>query len=225
MTSNERSRERAHWPVRIYRLGEEPSDDLSATTTAEERIEMVGLLSRRMWEISKRAQATDVEATTLARRVVREGGIPADPSELLAILLESGARFLVIGAHAMAAHGVPRATQDLDLWIDPDPANAARVWRSLLLFGASLEDLAISPEDLSAPDMVVQLGLPPNRVDLLTSPSEVEGFSDAWADRVEYSIGGLLIPFLGRASLIRTKRATGRLKDLADLQALGELPE
>ena len=186
---------------------------------------MVDLLSRRMWEISKRAPQTGTGAANSVGHVVREGGIHAASSELLAILLESGARFLVIGAHAMAAHGVPRATQDLDLWIDPDPANAARVWRSLLLFGASLEDLAISPEDLSAPDMVLQIGLPPNRVDLLTSLSAIDRFDDAWADRVEYSVGGLLLPFLGRETLIRTKRATGRLKDLADLEALGELPE
>jgi hypothetical protein len=144
---------------------------------------------------------------------------------LLAILLETGARFLVIGAHAMAVHGVPRATQDLDLWIDTDPTNAARVWRSLLVFGAPLGDMAVTLEDLSAPDIVVQIGLPPNRVDILTSVSGVEQFDEAWADRVEHYLGGRLIPFIGRTTLIRTKRASGRRKDQADLEALGELPK
>lgn len=225
MAPDEHRGERAHWPVRIYRLGEEPPDDLSATTTAEARIEMVGLLSRRMWEIAKGAQGAGDESTAPAGRVVREGGIPADPSELLTILLESGARFLVIGAHAMAVHGVPRATQDLDLWIDPDPTNATRVWRSLLVFGAPLRDLAVTLEDLSTPDMVVQIGLPPNRVDILTSVSGIGRFDEAWADRVEHYLGGQLIPFIGRTTLVRTKRASGRRKDLADLEALGALPE
>jgi hypothetical protein len=224
MTPNERRGERAHWPVRIYRLGEEPSDDLSATTTAEARIEMVDLLSRRMREIVEGAHGAGVASSAPASRVVREGGIPGDPSELLTMLLESGARFLVIGAHAMAVHGVPRATQDLDLWIDPDPANAARVWRSLLVFGAPLGDLKVTVEDLSAPDRVVQIGLPPNRVDLLTSMSGIERFDAAWADRVEHYVGGRLVPFIGRMTLVLTKRASGRRKDLADLEALGELP-
>lgn len=148
----------------------------------------------------------------------------SDWDDVLAALAQSGARFLVVGAHAMAVHGVPRGTQDLDVWIDPTPENADRVWRGLAQFGAPLEDLAITREDLRRSETVIQLGLPPNRIDLLTGISGVPNFESAWAERVEHPLGGRPVPFIGRATLIRNKRASGRRKDLADLEALGELP-
>ena len=144
--------------------------------------------------------------------------------ELLGALAESGARFLVVGAHAMAVHGVPRGTQDLDVWIDPARANAERVLRGLAAFGAPLADLGISLEDLSRRGTVIQLGLPPNRIDLLTEISGVEDFETAWAERVEYAFGAGRVPFIGRATRVLNKRSAGRRKDLADLEALGELP-
>jgi hypothetical protein len=147
-----------------------------------------------------------------------------DWAEVLGALGEAGARFLVIGAHAMAVHGVPRGTQDLDVWIDPTGANAERVWRGLAAFGAPLADLGVSREDLSRPGIVIQLGLPPNRIDLLTTISGVADFQAAWVERVEHAFGGRPVPFIGRATLIRNKRSSGRRKDLADLEALGELP-
>jgi hypothetical protein len=147
-----------------------------------------------------------------------------DWAEVLGALSEAGARFLVIGAHAMAVHGVPRGTQDLDVWIDPTGANAERVWRGLAAFGAPLADLGVSREDLSRPGIVIQLGLPPNRIDLLTTISGVADFQAAWVERVEHAFGGRPVPFIGRATLIRNKRSSGRRKDLADLEALGELP-
>lgn len=142
--------------------------------------------------------------------------------EILAALLDHDARFLVVGAHALAAHGVPRGTQDLDVWVAPEPANAARVWQALASFGAPLAALGITPADFSAPDMVVQLGLPPQRIDILTGLSGVPAFEPAWADRLMVSVRGRALPFLGRAALLATKRAAGRPKDLADLEALGE---
>jgi hypothetical protein len=148
----------------------------------------------------------------------------SDWTDVLAALRESGARFLVVGAHAMAVHGVPRGTQDLDVWIDPSRENAERVWRGLAAFGAPLEALGISREDLSRSNTVIQLGLPPNRVDLLTGISGVPDFETAWAGRVEHAFGGQSVPFIGRAALIQNKRGAGRRKDLADLEALGELP-
>jgi len=196
---------RGLWPVRIFRLGEEPGDDLSAVTTAEERLAMVGELSRRMWELTGRP-------------------VPSYPRAALASLAASGARFLVIGAHAMAVHGVPRGTQDLDIWLDPSPENAERVWRGLAAFGAPLEELGIQPDDLRRSGTVIQLGLPPNRIDLLTAISGVPDFERAWAERVEHEFGGRRVPFIGRAMLINNKRESGRRKDLADLEALGELP-
>lgn len=147
-----------------------------------------------------------------------------DWADVLGALADSGARFLVIGAHAMAVHGVPRGTQDLDVWIDPSAENAERVWRGLAAFGAPLGDLGISREDLSRSGTVIQLGLPPNRIDLLTGISGVPDFETAWAERVEHSFGGRRVPFIGLATLIRNKRESGRRKDLADLEALGDLP-
>ncbi len=147
-----------------------------------------------------------------------------DWSDVLGALAASGARFLVVGAHAMAVHGVPRGTQDLDVWIDPDGKNAERVWRGLAAFGAPLDELGVTREDLSRPGTVIQLGLPPNRIDLLTGISGIPDFETAWADRVEHGFGGRQVPFIGRATLIKNKRESGRRKDLVDLEALGELP-
>jgi len=144
--------------------------------------------------------------------------------EVLLALLETDARFLVVGAHAMAVHGVPRGTQDLDVWIEPSPENAERVWRALTAFGAPLSGLGVSRGDLDHPGAILQLGLPPNRIDLLTEISGVPDFAAAWASRSVHEVRGHGVPFIGRAALIVNKRATGRRKDLADLEALGELP-
>lgn len=146
-----------------------------------------------------------------------------DWTDLLAELVAAEARFLVVGAHALAVHGVPRATQDLDIWVEATEQNAERVWNAVVRFGAPLDALGISKEDLLDPDRVIQLGLPPNRIDLLTALSGVD-FEDAWKDRVEKDIQGAVVAFLGRESLLRNKRATGRLQDLADVEALGEEP-
>ena len=144
--------------------------------------------------------------------------------DILHALGSAGARFLIVGAHALAVHGVPRGTQDLDLWIDPRADNAERVWRALVEFGAPLGPLGVRLDDLQRPGTVVQLGLPPNRIDLLTSISGVADFEAAWGARVEHPVRGRPMPFLGRAALIDNKRAAGRRKDLGDLEALGELP-
>jgi hypothetical protein len=146
-----------------------------------------------------------------------------DFRDLLAALLAADARFLVVGAHAMAVHGVPRATGDLDVWIATDQANAARVWAALLRFGAPVTSLGVSEADLQLPDQVIQIGLPPRRIDILTSITGVD-FEDAWGGRVIHDVGGLTVPFLGRAALVRNKRATGRTRDRADLELLGEVP-
>ena len=143
-----------------------------------------------------------------------------DFRDLLAELRRAEARFLVVGAHALAAHGAPRATVDLDVWIDPSPENAARVWAALAAFGAPLESLAITPADLTRPDTVAQFGLPPWRIDILTGISGVT-FDEAWPDRIEAWFDDVLVPFIGQATFIRNKRASGRLKDLADIEALG----
>ena len=129
--------------------------------------------------------------------------------------------FLVVGAHALAVHGIPRATGDLDVLVQANPANAERVVAALASFGAPIHDLGISRDDFVRPDVVAQLGLPPYRIDILTSISGVE-FDAAWEDRVDGNVAGVDVPVLGRASFRKNKRASGRPKDLADLQALGE---
>ena len=145
--------------------------------------------------------------------------------DLLAAFTAGEVRYLVVGAHALAVHGVPRGTQDLDVWIEPSPENADRAWRALAVFGAPLDTLGVSLDDLQRPDTVVQLGLPPDRIDVLTTITGVPDFTVAWTERVELVVRGLRVPFLGRATLLRNKRATGRRKDLADIEALGEDPD
>jgi hypothetical protein len=140
--------------------------------------------------------------------------------DLLTELAAAEARFLVVGAHALAIHGIPRGTQDLDIWIERSPENAARVWRALVGFGAPLGSIDLSPSDLERPDLVVQLGLPPNRIDILTDISGVRNFPEAWGRRLVGEVRGRSFPFLGRADLVANKRAAGRPKDLADLAAL-----
>lgn len=144
-----------------------------------------------------------------------------DFRDLLSELVKAEARFLVVGAHALSVHGVPRATVDLDIWIDRTPDNARLVWNALAQFGAPLDELSVTVDDLTRPEVVVQFGLPPFRIDILTSVSGIT-FDEAWPDRVDAHFGDVLVPFLGRAALIRNKRASGRRKDLGDLESLGE---
>jgi hypothetical protein len=137
--------------------------------------------------------------------------------EMLSALNAAGADYLVVGAHALAAHGVPRATGDLDLWVRATPDNARRVLEALRSFGAPLFDLSI--EDLTRPEVVFQIGVVPVRIDLLTSISGV-AFEEAWEGRTHASVEGVPFGVLGREELLRNKRATGRPKDLLDAETL-----
>ncbi|HEV8241508.1 MAG TPA: hypothetical protein VGS57_19255 [Thermoanaerobaculia bacterium] len=146
-------------------------------------------------------------------------GFNDDFVDLLRALLQSGVEFVVVGAHAMAVHGVPRATGDLDLVVRPTTENARRLVAALRAFGAPLEAHGVGERDFSSPGAVYQIGLPPRRIDLLTSLTGVS-FDDAWAGRVEIHVADFTVPFLGRDALLHNKRATARDKDLADLQLL-----
>jgi len=137
--------------------------------------------------------------------------------EMLSALCEAGAEFLVVGAHALAAHGAPRATGDLDLWVRPTPENAERVLAALHRFGAPVFDL--TKADLTARDTVFQIGLPPSRIDLLTGLTGLT-FAAAWENRVPIVIGDLTVPVIGRGDFVANKQAIGRDKDLSDLTLL-----
>ena len=143
-----------------------------------------------------------------------------DFAEMLAALSAAGAEYLLVGAHALAAHGVVRATGDLDVWIRPTPENAAKVWKALVAFGAPLQEL--TERDLATPDLVFQIGVAPYRIDLLTSIDGVS-FDEAWRDRASVRVEGQEIPLIGREDFLRNKRATGRLRDLADAEELEKL--
>jgi hypothetical protein len=115
---------------------------------------------------------------------------------------------MIVGAFALAAHGVPRTTGDLDLWVEATPENADKVWNALLSFGAPTGVLGISKHDLATPNLVVQLGLPPRRIDLLTEISGVS-FAEAWPVRMLKIIDGLELPFIARDLLIKNFPSTG----------------
>ena len=137
-----------------------------------------------------------------------------DFKDMLSALSEANAEFLVVGAYALAAHGYPRATGDLDIWVRPTPENAARVWHALCKFGAPVSKLRV--EDFSTPEIVYQIGVAPRRIDIMTSISGVE-FETAWGNHGIANLGGLQAPVLGREDLLVNKRASGRTKDLADV--------
>lgn len=137
--------------------------------------------------------------------------------DILSALSAEGAEFLLVGAYALAVHGYPRATGDLDIWVRPSPENAGRVWKALVRFGAPLLDL--NEHDLARPDTVFQIGVAPGRIDILCGIDGVR-FGEAWDDHVVRRIGGIDIPVISRAALIRNKKAAGRPKDLADVHAL-----
>lgn len=138
--------------------------------------------------------------------------------DLLQAFVVHDVRFLIVGAYALALHGRPRATGDLDVWVDATPENAPRVMRALAAFGAPLSE--ISEADLSRPGVVFQLGVAPGRVDILTALTGLT-FEEAWPDRVRHAFGPVTVDFIGRDSFIRNKRATGRAKDLGDIEDLG----
>lgn len=142
-----------------------------------------------------------------------------DFDEMLLALHESGAEYLVVGAHAMAAHGVPRATGDLDIWVRPTAENALRVYEALSRFGAPLTDL--TPGDLQTPGTIFQIGVVPIRVDIIT---HIDGgvFEDAWRNRLIVPAAQHSIPYIGLEDLIANKSATGRPKDVADVVYLKE---
>jgi hypothetical protein len=142
-----------------------------------------------------------------------------DFRDLIELLNRHGVRYLAVGGFAVAVHGKPRYTKDLDLWIEVSAENARRIIAALDDFGFA--SLGLRVEDFLDPDVVIQLGYEPNRVDLLTTLDGVE-FANAYPLRTSTKVGELDIPVIDRASLIANKRALGRPRDLEDAKDLEE---
>jgi hypothetical protein len=140
-----------------------------------------------------------------------------DFRDLLSALSAEGADFIVVGAHAVMFYTSPRYTKDLDIWVRPTRENAERVHRALRAFGAPMADL--SADDLAIPGTIFQIGIAPNRIDILTSIDAVT-FDDAWARRSSSTYGGVPIALLSVEDLLANKRAVGRRQDLFDVERL-----
>lgn len=140
-----------------------------------------------------------------------------DYSALLSALCGADVRFLIVGAYALAWYGHPRATRDLDVWIQASPENAARLISALRAFGAPLE--AIDETTFSSPGAVFQIGVAPVRIDILTAVDGLN-FAEAWDNRRTGELDGLRVSFLSPDDFVRNKRAVGRAQDLADIERL-----
>jgi predicted nucleotidyltransferase len=141
-----------------------------------------------------------------------------DYEEFAESLNASGARYLIIGAHAVAFHARPRATKDFDVFIEPTPDNAERVLTALRDFLGS--DLGLKVEDLTAPGRIVQLGVAPSRIDLLSRLASLRDFASAWESRVDAKFGDVDAHYLSLDDLIEEKESAGRDQDRADLRSL-----
>ena len=144
-----------------------------------------------------------------------------DFRDLLAEFNAHGVEYIVVGAHALAAHGHVRATKDLDVWICPSSDNAVRAYAALGKFGAPLHEL--SAEDLSVPGTVFQIGVAPIRIDVITEIDGVD-FESAWQHRLAVPFADQVVNVLSRQDLIRNKRAAGREQDLLDVKWLEKHP-
>jgi hypothetical protein len=145
--------------------------------------------------------------------------VQPDFRELLALLNAHEVEYIIVGAYALAFHGVPRFTADLDILVKTDSKNSHRIIQALEEFG--FKSIGLTSGDFQHPDKVVQLGVPPVRIDLLTSLTGVS-WEEAFSGRSKGKYGDITVYFLGREQFIANKRALGRKRDLADLEALGE---
>lgn len=140
-----------------------------------------------------------------------------DFRDMLGLLRKHSVEFLVVGAHALAVHDQPRATGDIDIWVRANQVNGPKVWAALIEFGAPLDEF--EPDDWQQPGVGMHIGLPPGRIDILTIISGVT-FEQAWPDRVAGQCLGVDVDVIGLDAMIENKRASGRDKDLIDLDRL-----
>jgi predicted nucleotidyltransferase len=132
-------------------------------------------------------------------------------------LNDNNVRYLVIGGYAVALHGYPRYTKDIDIWIEMSQENAANMVKAMAQFGFS--SLGLQAADFMVPDQIIQLGYPPSRIDLITTPPGVD-FERCYTSRVEVEMDEITVNFIDLDNLKKSKRASGRLQDLADLENL-----
>jgi hypothetical protein len=137
--------------------------------------------------------------------------------EMLSALFDADADYLIVGAYALAAHDRPRATKSLDIWVRASRANAKRVRRAIEIFGMPVDKISV--DDLASPGLVLQFGVPPQRIDVMTSVSGIT-FDEAWPRRILVDVEGKQHPVIGKNDLIRNKRAAARAQDLVDVDAL-----
>jgi hypothetical protein len=140
-----------------------------------------------------------------------------DFKEFIQSLNDNRVNYLVVGGYAVAFHGYPRYTKDIGIWIEPTPDNATKAIKALEQFGFA--SLGLKEADFLAPDQIIQLGYPPNRIDLISTLPGVE-FANCYTSRVRVEIEGVLVDFIDLNNLRKNKRATGRYQDLADLENL-----
>jgi hypothetical protein len=140
-----------------------------------------------------------------------------DFRDILSIFLEESVEFLVIGAYAVAAHGLPRATKDIDLWVRCSSENAPHIIAALTRFGAPVSGL--SEKDFLHPGITFQIGVAPRRIDIVTEIAGIR-FEQAYPNRISANIEGISVPVIGRADLVANKKAAGRPQDLVDVQWL-----
>jgi len=150
--------------------------------------------------------------------------LPEDFRDLLLEFSDAGAEFVIVGGYAVAFHGHPRATKDLDVLVRGTAANAHRVYAALAAFGAPLAAFEVSETDFAGYSGVLQIGLPPRRIDVLNRASGIT-FDEAVADGIGFELDGRRIPVIGRQALIRNKLAAGREQDLADVKILAAHPK
>lgn len=148
--------------------------------------------------------------------------LPEDFRDILIGLADAGADFVLVGGHAVAFHGHPRATRDLDVLVRATRANASRVYRALAAFGAPLSAFEVSEDDFAAYDGVLQVGVPPRRIDILNRVDGIS-FDEAVAAGDAFELDGRRVPVIGLEALVRNKKAAGRGQDKADVEALEAL--
>jgi hypothetical protein len=140
-----------------------------------------------------------------------------DFKEFIQFLNDNHVRYLVVGGYAVAVHGHPRYTKDIDIWIEMTPENANNLLEALAQFGFG--SLGLQAEDFLTPDQIIQLGYPPNRIDLLTTIDGVK-FDNCYPLKIEVIIDNIVVNFIDLDNLKKNKKASGRLQDLADLENL-----